>query len=603
MISEDNQRVDTNKPIPPVEGWTDAVVAAWDGLIYVGGPDYRIRFMNRRFIEALGRDATGELCHQALHGRDTPCPWCPTEVFSGQTVSGLFQKPLDESWYQVINSPVPLGDGRYAKAAFIRETDPPEETVRNLPVFLNIIDHLHDAIFFHHPESGRIIYVNDAACSSLGLDRSALLEMVPADFSARPADQQSWSQLLTEIETQGHARFETTHRASDGNVFAVEVNATRVRAGLQDFIVTVARDIRERKQAEARLIEERNKLEAIMAALGEGITVIDRNLKIRYQNEVLIRRRGVHLGEDCYRIYADRDQPCEDCQVKRSFDDGAVHTRPFATTTPDGLPLQLEITSCPLRDATGEIVACVEVVRDVTEQKRLEISREEAFSAVSHEMRTPLTAILGFAQFLQEHATTRSQQQEFLGLIAKEGERLKRLIDNLLSLKRLRAGFGLLDPGPVPLYPLLVEVAEHYRTPLKKQRIEIDCDPQLPPVQGEALKLQEVVTNLLDNALKYAPGSHKIILGARLRGAQALLWVQDEGSGIPDNKKEQIFERFYRLDEPKKTSGTGLGLALVREIATAHGGRAWVEDAPVSGSIFYISLPLATVDTTTRPAP
>jgi len=208
-------------------------------------------------------------------------------------------------------------------------------------------------------------------------------------------------------------------------------------------------------------------------------------------------------------------------------------------------------------------------------------------------MRTPLTAILGFAQLLQEHGGSQPRQQEFLGLIVKEGERLKRLIDNLLSLKRLRAGFGLLNPGPILLYPLLHEVVEHYRTPLLRQQLDIVCDPKLPPIRGEALKLQEVVTNLLDNAIKYAPRGRKIILGARVESPKALLWVQDEGPGVPDAEKARIFERFYRLDEPSKTAGTGLGLALVSEIAQAHGGRAWVEDAPQVGSVFYVSLPLA----------
>jgi signal transduction histidine kinase len=276
-----------------------------------------------------------------------------------------------------------------------------------------------------------------------------------------------------------------------------------------------------------------------------------------------------------------------------SFTDGGVHCRPFTTITPEGEPLHLEITSCPLRDSTGQITACVEVVRDVTTQRKLEQCREEAFSAVSHEMRTPLTAILGFAQYLQENKATPSQRAEYLSLIVKEGERLKRLIDNLLSLQRLRAGFGLIDPGPVLLYPLLHEVAEHYRTPLIHQRIEIDCSPDIPPILGESLKLHEVVSNLLDNALKYAPGGKKIVLGARAEDVQALLWVQDEGPGIPDEQKERIFERFYRLDEPRKTAGTGLGLALVKEIALAHGGRVWVESTPDQGSTFYLSLPFA----------
>lgn len=577
----------------PVDGWAKAIIDAWDGLIYVCGADYRIQFMNRRFQETLGRDATGEFCYTALHGRDAPCPWCPQEVFTGERVGGFFQKPLDDRWYQVVNLPLPLPDGSSGKVAFIRECEEPDSLIRDLPVFRNILDHLSDAICFHDPQDGRLLYVNELVCTLLGYQREELLDSLPTVFAEFPEPFQDWQKLRAQIHDRGSISFEAHYLPKTAPSIPVEVKATQVQAGLQTFIVMVARDISGRKQAEAHLIEERNKIESIMAAMGDGITVVDRNYRILYQNEVLIRRRGLHLGEPCYRVFGRREEACEECQTRMSFEDGEVHCRPFSTTTPEGAPLHLEITSSPLRDAAGEIIACVEVVRDVTSRRQLEQSREEAFSAVSHEMRTPLTAILGFAQFLLEHGCSADQQQEYLELIAHEGERLKRLIDNLLSLQRLRAGFGLLAPGPVLLYPLLHEVAEHYRTPLVRQRIDIACPPQLPPVQGEALKLQELVANLLDNAVKYAPQGKQIVLGARSEAGCVLLWVQDQGPGIPEDKKDQIFERFYRLEEPKKTAGTGLGLALVKEIAQAHGGQVWVENASGGGSIFYLRLPLA----------
>jgi PAS domain S-box-containing protein len=576
--------------LPNLE-WVSTLFKDWDGLIYIGDPDYRIRFMNQRFIDTLGRDATGESCYQALHGRSDPCPWCPQEVFSGQSASGLFQNPLDGRWYQVCNNPIPLGDGTFAKAAFIHDAAEPDSEVRTLPVFRNIVDHLSDAIFFHHPDDGSLLYVNDLACRMLGYDRETLLQMQPADYAEMPAFSQAWRLLLAEIAEQGFALFETRFRPSEAPGIDVECKASRVQAGLQEFIVIVARDISERKQAEAHLIEERNKVDAIMAAMGDAITVVDRNYRIIYQNEVMIRRSGQHLGEPCYRIYVNRDQVCDECQARMSFTDGGVHCRPFSTTTSDGQPLHFEITSSPLRDATGRITACVEVVRDVTARRLLEQSREEAFSAVSHEIRTPLTSVLGFAQYLQDHATTETQQQEYLGLIVKEGERLKRLIDNLLSLQRLRAGFGLFDPGPVLLYPLLYEVAERYRPILTRQRIELDCLPELPRVQGEALKLHEVLSNLVDNAIKYAPPESRIVLGARADGKRVLLWVEDQGPGIPADQQEKIFERFYRMAGPGKIAGTGLGLALVKEIVQAHNGRVWVESEAGRGSTFYLSLP------------
>jgi PAS domain S-box-containing protein len=571
-----------------------SIIEAWDGMIYVTGPDLRIRYLNRRFIDALGRDAIGAFCFQALHGREEACSWCPREVFSGASVTGLFQQPLDGRWYHVSNVPLPLADGTFAKVAFIHQQLDPDALVRDLPVFRNVVDRLSAAVFFHAPESGRLLYVNDLACHSLGYSREDLLTMRPDDYADLPASCRVWADLVRRVENEGVAVFEARHRHRNGSCFDVEVKATLARAGLQSFMVTVARDISERKRAEACLVEERNKVEAIIAATGDAITVQDRDLRIIYQNEVLIRRRGQHLGEYCYQVYAHRDTVCEDCQAHKCFADGQVHRRPYTpATAPGEEPLHLEITASPLHDASGRIVACVEVLRNVTDQRKLEKSREEAFSAVSHEMRTPLTAVLGFAQFMQENPTTPAERQDYLGLILKEGERLKRLIDNLLNLQRLRAGFGLLNPGPVWLYPLLFEAAQHFRSPLAQREIEIDCAPDLPPVLGEAFKLQEAVANLLDNAVKYSPAGSTVVLGAQRDGSRVVVWVRDQGPGIPLGEQERIFERFYRLEGQGKPAGTGLGLALVEEIAYAHRGQVWVKSAPREGSTFYLRLPLA----------
>ncbi len=681
----------------------EAITEAWDGLIYVGTADFRIRYLNHRFIELLGRDATGENCFRALHGRDEPCPWCPREVFQGQCVHGRFRKPADGRWYDVLNNPLPLADGSFAKVAFIREIPEAAPAPRELPVFQNLIDRLRDPIIFFDPKDGRILYANDMACRHLGYGPDDLPQLRVWDFCEAVASLRDWRQMVAQIEQAGSCFLETRHRCRDGTFLPVEVSATVVDAGLQRFIVSVARDISERKQAEARLVEEKNKMEAIMAAIGDGVTVHDRDFRILYQNEVQVRRQGSHLGENCYRVYAGRDEPCEGCQAAESLADGRIHRGRVTVRTAEGIRHQ-EVTACPLPDADGNLVACVEMVRDITEQtrmeeellasnekyrllfsaesdaiityheetgeiqevndtacrlyglsreefidrrwsdlmaeseeeirgrlrtalhrkedgslfpvefsagafvwqgkttivaavrdmtdrRRLENAREEVFSVVSHEMRTPLTAILGFSEFLLENGGTPEQQGEFLQLIVKESERLHNLIDNLLGLQRLQAGFGLEDPGPVQLPALLQEVSKPFRSPLGRHRIQIECAVDLPPVWGDADKLQTAVKNLLSNAVKYSPAGSGIFLGARAEKGRALLWVRDEGPGIPADQREKIFERFYRMEGRKGPAGTGLGLALVRQIAEVHGGRVWVESTPGEGSTFYLNLP------------
>lgn len=569
-----------------------AMVEAWDGLIYVGTSDFRICYLNCRFIERLGRDARGEYCYRALHGRSVPCPWCMQEVFQGKKHRGRFQEPGSGLWYDVLNAPLPLADGSFAKIAFIRESSEAEPAARELPVFYTLVDRLIDPVFLFCPENGRVFYANEMACSTLGYSRDDLLKMGAEEISESFSSHETWQAMVERIRTEESVLVETRHRCKDGSLLPVEVNASIVSLGLQQVIVAVARDITERKRAEALLKEEKNKVEAIMAAMGEGITVQDLNHRIIYHNDVIVNRGGNRLGELCYRAYMNRDRICDGCQMEKSLADGRIHRRQFPVER-EGKKSYREVSACPLRDANGRITGCVEVVRDISEQRRLEQSREEVFSVVSHEMRTPLTVIRGFAEYLQETDVSPEEQATSLDRIVKESGRLQSLIDNLLSFQRFKAGFGLDALGPVAVAPLLHEVAESVSSPLCGQRIEIECAPDHPPVFGEAEKIQLAVRNLLCNAIKYSPAETTIVLGAHVRGDSSWLWVRDEGPGIPPEAQEKIFDRFYRVGNRQGPAGTGLGLALVREIAQAHGGRAWVESEPGRGAVFYLCLPLA----------
>jgi PAS domain S-box-containing protein len=228
----------------------------------------------------------------------------------------------------------------------------------------------------------------------------------------------------------------------------------------------------------------------------------------------------------------------------------------------------------------------VGIVRDITERQAIARMKDEMLSGVSHEIRTPLTAMIGFTQFLLDNDTDPEKQREYLAVILRESERLQELIENLLSLQRFRAGFGVLD---------LHEVAHLFSPTLEKHRLVIECPPGLGPVFCDEKKIRQALINLLSNAVKYSPDGGSITIGTRTEGDSALIWVQDEGIGVPEDSREQIFDRFVRLWHPAlgKVGGTGLGLPLVKEIAALHRGRVWVESAPSKGSIFCISIPLS----------
>lgn len=237
---------------------------------------------------------------------------------------------------------------------------------------------------------------------------------------------------------------------------------------------------------------------------------------------------------------------------------------------------------------------CVGVVRDISERQQAMRMKDEMLSAVSHEIRTPLTAILGFAEYLRDQEVEPGQAREYLDIIAREGERLKELTDNLLDLQRLRAGFGTENFQPVPVPPLLSSVVHLYSQTSPCHRLHLDCPPELPPLWGDERQLRRALQNLLANAIKYSPAGGDVRLGARQEGAFLTLWVKDDGIGIPAEAQEQIFENFFRLNhrDGQKIGGTGLGLALVKAVVQVHRGQVWVESAVGAGSRFLLSLPV-----------
>ncbi|MGA8231017.1 MAG: ATP-binding protein, partial [Candidatus Acidiferrales bacterium] len=234
----------------------------------------------------------------------------------------------------------------------------------------------------------------------------------------------------------------------------------------------------------------------------------------------------------------------------------------------------------------------------ISELRRLERVRQDFVANVSHEFKTPLTAIQGFAETLLGGALEdQKNNRRFLEIIRDQSMRLAQLTDDLLRLARIEAGKLELDFHPVPLAPLLDSLADTYtmRAARKQLALTIDCPPDVPDVQGDATLLKEVLQNLLDNAMQYTPPGGSIELSAVHRDDQAVFTVSDTGVGIPLAAQERIFERFYRVDaaRSREVGGTGLGLSISKHIVEAHGGKIWVESDMGRGSRFHFSIPLA----------
>lgn len=252
----------------------------------------------------------------------------------------------------------------------------------------------------------------------------------------------------------------------------------------------------------------------------------------------------------------------------------------------------------PLTDPRGTVRGVVSVLLDMTRERRLEEMRREFVANVSHELRTPLTYLQGYTEaILDGLAADPDEEKKYLKIILDETLRLRRLVSDLLDLSRIEAGQLALEKGEVNLAELCSEVAEKV-WPLaeeKEIRLELDVPAQLPPAWGNADRLQQVLINLLDNALRHTGAGGKVAVTAKVQGEELAVSVHDTGPGIPPEELPYIFERFYKVEKARTrtTAGTGIGLAIVKGLVEAHGGRVWVESTPGKGSVFTFTVPAA----------
>lgn len=228
--------------------------------------------------------------------------------------------------------------------------------------------------------------------------------------------------------------------------------------------------------------------------------------------------------------------------------------------------------------------------------RALDRAKSELLSTVSHELRTPLAGIKAHATALLRTDVERDQDtiREYLHVVVEESDRLRLLIENLLDMTRIESGAMKIDKRPVQIADVALAVVSSMRRNADLCQLTVDFEPDFPVVEVDQRRIEQVLRNLVDNAVKYSPhGGNVVIRGVR-QGGEVLVCVSDEGIGIRASDLELIFERFHRVDSPvvRRAGGAGLGLAICRGIIEAHGGRIWAESTPGKGTTIRFTLPL-----------
>lgn len=369
--------------------------------------------------------------------------------------------------------------------------------------------------------------------------------------------------------------------------------------GAGDELAELARALNEtarRLDQSIRLLtDERNRSAAILRSMVEGVAVVGADERVLFCNQAFCETLGTEpalcqgrpllevirrpdLVEVVHRALAASENATSEVTL------GAPTVRTFA------------VTAAPVR--AEETTGAVLVLHDISELRRLERVRRDFVANVSHEFKTPLTAIQGFAETLLGGALEDKQNsRRFLEIIREHAARLGRLTDDLMKLSLIEAGKLELEFRSVPVTEVINPCAETTRLKASERRLSliVEFSSDLPPVRGDPRRLQEVLQNLLDNAVQYTPPGGRVTVRAARQDAQVVVSVSDTGIGIPRAEQERIFERFYRVDvvRSREVGGTGLGLAIAKHLVEAHGGRLTVESEVGRGSTFSVFLPAA----------
>ena len=357
----------------------------------------------------------------------------------------------------------------------------------------------------------------------------------------------------------------------------------QMQAEIEDF---------QRRQQQVT-IDARAQQQVLFNSMLEGLLLLDRNRRIYLANRAFKNLFGIKTElrgrtiMEALRVHELAEL------VERVEGEGQMFD--YELKLPDLSERWLQVNAAAISNSAGEREGTILVFHDLTRLKQLERTREEFVANVSHELRTPLSLIKGYVETLLDGARNNPEVAErFLKIIERNTERLDLLIQDLLTISALEAGRIKLNLQKVELRPLVEKVLGDLKPPADSKGVALVN--QLPDLiaAADAVRLEQVLANLVDNAIKYGRSQGTVTVGGGKTGDGKIeVFVQDDGPGIPPESLDRVFERFYRVDKARsrEQGGTGLGLSIVKHIVQSHGGKVWVKSEPGKGATFFFTLP------------
>jgi len=367
--------------------------------------------------------------------------------------------------------------------------------------------------------------------------------------------------------------------------------AARIEETSGDEIGQVAASLdkaaRHLEESFAALQHSQRQLETVLNSMQDAVIAVSADDRVQWANQTMDKLVPQHTRKNALLVETVRDP-----DFLTAVRGASEARRVFAVRAASIVPGRtFDVTAAPMPGG-----GAVAVLRDLTETERVEKTRRDFIANVSHELRTPLTSIQGYTETLLDSAPGNDHSREFLEIIRKSALRMSRLTEDLLTLARVESGEQRFEIDSTAPAELLQEAVQSFREIARTQNVELIVEDQAEArVGADPEAIHQVFSNLVDNALKYAPSGGRIILGARPVAEGVEFYVQDFGPGIPSEHLARLFERFYRVDKARsrESGGTGLGLAIAKHIVLAHGGSIRAQSELNHGSTFLFTLPLA----------
>jgi PAS domain S-box-containing protein len=462
--------------------------------------------------------------------------------------------------------------------------------------YRRLFETAQDGILILDAETGRIMDVNPFLTDMLGYRHEEFIgkrlwEIGP--FKDVEASKIAYRVL----QEKDYVRYENLPlETRDKREIQVEFVSNIYKVDHSRIIQCNVRDITDRKQIERQLRFHSD----VLAQISDAVVVIDNDDIVNYWNNGAERLYGLtemeacgqHIG-DLYQYLWLKPEDEEDsleALKQRGFWSGEnIHIRR------DGVRLYVQSSVSTIKGKGGTAIGMLAVIRDVTGRTELDHLKDEFIGLVAHEMRTPLTVIIGGLDTALNKGKLLSQEvvAQLLEDASYEAVKLSHILENLLELSRTQARQLFLTPEVIRIDKLARDVVKEFKGQSEHQFV-LDFSADVPPVDADPLRVRRILYNLVQNAVKYSPNGGKIKIFASHEPDRLVIGVSDEGSGISSENQTKIFRSFQRLGlgPTSEIKGIGLGLMVCLRLVEAHGGKIWVESMPGKGSTFYFTLPL-----------